>query len=141
MKKKLTMLFSSLALVLVMIATLCACSTYGSVKRAYEKEGWSENENISTSQEKMVTDVLGEDYKDTCKIHVIQKDDSLLGLNFVIILEFNSTKEMDEEIKDNATLKGMIQDAQKSDRVSGTCILLFFTPAGGGDTIFKSTKK
>ena len=61
-------------------------------------------------------------------------------MNYVIILEFDSTKEMDEKIKDSEYLKGLIKDAQKSDYVSGTCVLLFYTPLGGGDKVFKSTK-
>ena len=136
MKKKLAMLFSSLALVLVMIATLCACSTYGSVKRAYEKEGWTEDETVVQLQKGFLSATLGEDYEKVCTIHGLKKD----LLNYVVILEFDSTKEMNEEIKDNATLKGMIQDAQKSDIVSGTCILLVSVGSEGRE-IFKSTKK
>ena len=45
MKKKFATIFSSLALVAMLIATLCACSTYGSVKSKYESNGWTENED------------------------------------------------------------------------------------------------
>ena len=142
MKKKLSLIVSSVALFLIMLVTLCACSTYGSVKRKFEKEGWKENKDLIELQDALLTKALGEDYEKTCTIHALKKDDdSLLSvLNYVIILEFNSTKEMDEKIQDSDTLKGMIKDAQNSDYVSGTCVLLFYTPLGGGDAVFKSTK-
>ena len=138
MKKKLAMLFSSLALVLVMIATLCACSTYGKVKRAYEKEGWTEDSSLVESQQALLTTALGEDYKDVCTVHALKKGDSLLA-PVVIILEFDSTKEMNEEIEKSDYLKTKLKDAQKSDYVSGTCILLFHSTPEGKE-IFKSTK-
>lgn len=138
MKKKLALIFSSLSLLLVMILTLCACSTYGSVKRKFEKEGWTEKEDLVETQETLLKSALGDDYKSACKIHALKKDGTLL--NFVIILEFDTTKEMNEKIDGSDTLKGLIKDAQNSDFVSGTCVLLFYTPLGGGNEVFKSTK-
>ena len=137
MKKKLTMLFSSLALLLVMIATLCSCSTYGSVKRAYEKKGWKENEDAIALQSALLTKALGEDYESACTVHALKKEGTIL--NYVIILEFDTTKEMNEKIEDSETLKGIIKDAQNSDYVSGTCILLFHSSTEGKE-IFVSTK-
>lgn len=138
MKKKLGLIFSSLALVVVMIATLCACSTYGSVKKAFEKKGWSEVESLKSVQEDLVKAAFGEDHESTMKVHALGKDGSIA--NYVVILEFNSTKEMQEELKNSKTLQGLAEDLQKSDAVSGTCVLLFYTPLGGGNDIFKSTK-
>ena len=138
MKKKLSLIFSSLALLLIMVVTLCSCSTYGSIKRKFESEGWKEDSSLVEKQQTLLENALGEDYKNVCTIHALKKDGTLL--NYVIILEFDSTKEMNEKIKDSDTLKGMIKDAQQSDLVSGTCILLFYTPLGGGNEVFKSTK-
>ena len=138
MKKKLSLIFSSLALLLVMVFALCSCSTYSSVKRKFEKEGWKEDSSLVESQQTLLKNALGEDYESACTIHALKKDGTLL--NYVIILELDSTKEMNEKIEDSETLKGMIKDAQKSDFVSGTCILLFYTPLGGGNDVFKSTK-
>lgn len=138
MKKKLTLIFSSLSLLLVMIFTLCACSTYGSVKRKFENEGWTEKEDLVDQQETLLKSALGDDYKSECKIHALKKDGSFL--NYVIILEFDTSKEMNEKIDESETLKGIVKDAQNSDFVSGTCVLLFYTPLGGGNDVFKSTK-
>ena len=54
MKKKFATIFSSLALVAMLIATLCACSTYGSVKSKYESNGWTENEDCVKLQETLL---------------------------------------------------------------------------------------
>ena len=137
MKKKLSLIFTSLALLLVMIVTLCACSTYGSIKRKYESEGWSENKDLIELQDALLTSALGEDYEKSCTVHALQKDGSLL--NYVVILEFKSTDEMKEKIEDSATLKGIVKDAQNSDYVSGNCVLLFSSTSEGKE-IFKKTK-
>ncbi len=107
MKKKLATIFSSLALVAMLIATLCACSTYGSVKSEYESKGWTENENCVKLQETLLKNALGEDYAQTCKIHALAKNGSIL--NYVVILEFKSTDEMNKKINESETLKGMIK--------------------------------
>ena len=138
MKKKRSLIFTSVALMLIAIVTLCACSTYGSVKKAFEKEGWSENEELVEYQDALLTKALGEDYKSTCTVHALGKDGSLV--NYVVIVEFNSTDEMEEKINENETLKGIVKDAQNSDFISGNCVLVFYTPLGGGNDIFKSTK-
>ncbi len=138
MKKKLSLMFTSAALLLMMIVTLCACSSYGSVKKTFEKEGWTENEKLVEMQDALLTEMLGEDYDSACTVHALGKDGTLL--NYVIILEFSSTEEMEKQIQESDTLKGMIKDLQNSDYVSGNCVLAFFTPMGGGNEVFKSTK-
>ena len=102
MKKKFATIFSSLALVAMLIATLCACSTYGSVKSKYESNGWTENEDCVKLQETLLKNALGEDYAQTCKIHALAKNGSIL--NYVIILEFNSTDDMNKKIDESETL-------------------------------------
>ena len=137
MKKKFATIFSSLALVAMLIATLCACSTYGSVKSKYESNGWTENEDCVKLQEKKKKNALGEDYAQTCKIHALAKNGSIL--NYVIILEFNSTDDMNKKIDESETLKGMIKDVQNSDFVNKNCILLF-SMTNEGREIFKNSK-
>lgn len=137
MKKKLATIFSSLALVAMLIATLCACSTYDSVKSEYESNGWTENENCVKLQETLLKNALGEDYAQTCKIHALAKDGSIL--NYVVILEFKSTDEMNKKIDESATLKGMIKDVQNSDLVNKNCVLLF-SMTNEGREIFKNSK-
>lgn len=137
MKKKFATIFSSLALVAMLIATLCACSTYGSVKSKYERNGWTENEDCVKLQETLLKNALGEDYAQTCKIHALAKNGSIL--NYVIILEFNSTDDMNKKIDESETLKGMIKDVQNSDFVNKNCILLF-SMTNEGREIFKNSK-
>ena len=137
MKKKFATIFSSLALVAMSIATLCACSTYGSVKSKYESNGWTENEDCVKLQETLLKNALGEDYAQTCKIHALAKNGSIL--NYVIILEFNSTDDMNKKIDESETLKGMIKDVQNSDFVNKNCILLF-SMTNEGREIFKNSK-
>ena len=137
MKKKFATIFSSLALVAMLIATLCACSTYGSVKSKYESNGWTENEDCVKLQETLLKNALGEDYAQTCKIHALAKNGSIL--NYVIILEFNSTYDMNKKIDESETLKGMIKDVQNSDFVNKNCILLF-SMTNEGREIFKNSK-
>ena len=137
MKKKFATIFSSLALVAMLIATLCACSTYGSVKSKYESNGWTENEDCVKLQETLLKNALGEDYAQTCKIHALAKNGSIL--NYVIILEFNSTDDMNKKIDESDTLKGMIKDVQNSDFVNKNCILLF-SMTNEGREIFKNSK-
>ena len=137
MKKKFATIFSSLALVAMLIATLCACSTYGSVKSKYESNGWTENEDCVKLQETLLKNALGEDYAQTCKMHALAKNGSIL--NYVIILEFNSTDDMNKKIDESETLKGMIKDVQNSDFVNKNCILLF-SMTNEGREIFKNSK-
>ena len=137
MKKKFATIFSSLALVAMLIATLCACSTYGSVKSKYESNGWTENEDCVKLQETLLKNALGEDYAQTSKIHALAKNGSIL--NYVIILEFNSTDDMNKKIDESETLKGMIKDVQNSDFVNKNCILLF-SMTNEGREIFKNSK-
>ena len=137
MKRKFATIFSSLALVAMLIATLCACSTYGSVKSKYESNGWTENEDCVKLQETLLKNALGEDYAQTCKIHALAKNGSIL--NYVIILEFNSTDDMNKKIDESETLKGMIKDVQNSDFVNKNCILLF-SMTNEGREIFKNSK-
>ena len=138
MKKKLAAIFSSIGLALLMLVTLCACSTYGGIEKKFKNEGLSENKDLVNLQEALLTKALGEDYKSVCTIHALGKDGS--ALNYVVILEFNSTEEMEKKISESETLKGIVKDAQNSEFINGNCVLVFYTPLGGGNDVFKSSK-
>ena len=150
MKKRLSLIFSSLALLLVMIVTFCACSTYGSVKSAYKKAGWEETE-ISDTYKKAVTDMFGEEAAETLTIHVLKKkvtDDmsptekAEASLSYVVIAEFKSTKEMEEQMKKHVTAedaKELAEKIQKLPNVSGNCVYVAGTMKA--NEIFQSTKK
>lgn len=126
MKKKLAMIFSSVALIAVMIAVLCGCSTYGGIKKAFENEGYTESESVTTAQKEAVTAIFGEDCEDYCEIHVFTKIGSV-----ATVVEFKSTQEMQEKLKelaDDPTIGGYIKQTidnlQECDIVNGNCILV-----------------
>ena len=118
----------------IAITLLCGCSSYSKIRRAYEVEGYSESENVEEYQTKIV-EALGEDFEDVCSVHLMAD-----GLKVALILEFKSTQEMEDAINESESLKGLISDIQKSDYVSGNCVLLFYTPLTDAADIFKSTK-
>ncbi len=118
----------------IAITLLCGCSSYSKIRRAYEAEGYSESENVEEYQTKIV-EALGEDFEDVCSVHLMAD-----GLKVALILEFKSTQEMEDAINESESLKGLISDIQKSDYVSGNCVLLFYTPLTDAADIFKSTK-
>lgn len=135
MKKK-SVLFTCILLAVTMIMVLCGCSTYGSVKKAFEKEGYTENSDFEAYQAQVV-EALGEDFKDVCSVHLMTVEGTL---KYALILEFKSTKEMEEQINESENLKEKIKDVQKSDLVSGNCVLLSYNLLTNALDIFKSTK-
>ena len=151
MKKKLSLIFSSLVLLLVMIVTLCACSTYGSVKSAYTKEGYEEIE-ISAEYKEKVTEMFGEDAAQTLTIHVLKLkvadnasilDKAAATTSTVVIAEFKSTKEMEEQMKEHVTAedaKEISEKIQELPNVSGNCVYVFSLSTKSYE-IFQSTKK
>lgn len=136
--KKRSLFFTCITLVVAMVMILCGCSSYGKIKSAYEKEGYTESEKIESYQDQ-IYDALNAESEDeveaVCSVHLFTK-----GLAVALILEFNSTDEMNEKIKESDALKGMISDAQESNRVSGNCVLLFATPLTDAAEIFEGTK-
>lgn len=127
MKRKVTLL-TVLMLTLSMLFALTACNSYGSIKKAYEDAGYTENETFQSYQADIV-EALGEDFESVCTVHVFQK--GLIGEDFAVILEFHSTKDLEEAYENSATLQGLAEDLQKSDRVKGNCFLFLYNPIIG----------
>ena len=126
MKKKVTLL-TVLMLTLSMLFALTACSSYGSIKKAYEDAGYTESESIQEYQDKIV-EALGEEnenYENSCTAHLFVKTEGLFDSGVALILEFHSTKALEEMTENSATFKGVYEDLQKSDWVKENCILLF----------------
>ena len=133
MKRKVTLL-TVLMLTLSMLFALTACSSYGSIKKAYENAGYTESELLQEYQDAF-TERLGEDYenyKSTCNVHLFYKN----LLDFAIVLEFHSTKDMEEAYENSETLKGFIEHIQKSDLVNGNCILVYASPLTNASSTF-----
>ncbi len=150
MKKKLTAIFTALTLVVVMLATLCGCSSYGSIKSAFQKEGYEETD-LSEKYESSVTAIMGNDYKETVSVHCLKKesdeDDGILGaiagsIGYVVIIEFKSNSDMEEYLKDKVSAdeaEEVYDKLQELDTVNGNCFLVVST-LPEGYSIFKSTK-
>ena len=131
MKKKLGIVVTALALIVVMVATLCACSSYGSIKSAFKKEGYEEAE-VSETYKEQVKKVVGEDYADKVTIHILTKN-----LSTAIIVEFKSKDDIVDAIgKENA--ENAYEELQKLDTVNGNCTIISISPEAL--KIFKGTK-
>jgi len=142
MKKK-SFLISCLLLIVTLAMALCACggSTYGKIKSAYEAKNYEEVESVTEHQSK-IDEALGEEYESACTAHLLRN-----GLNAALILEFNSTKKMEEAFEDSATLRGFLKDLNdkgvteaiaECELVNGNCVLLFYTPLSDAKDIFKN---
>ncbi|MBO5525514.1 MAG: hypothetical protein J5993_02060 [Clostridia bacterium] len=136
--KKITKITAILAALLCALVALCACSNYGSVRKAFEKAGYAEDQSIQEYQGRY-GDLLTEENEKGEKVtvatlHVLSK--GLLG-GTVVIIEFQSTKKMQEKYNESATLQGLITDLQKSDYVNGACVLLL-NLSNDGLEIFKN---
>lgn len=150
MKKKLAGLFSSILLAALLVATLCACSTYGSVKKAFEDKGYVETE-VADEYVAAAKKLLGDDYENVSTLHVLKKEtdesDGVIGaiagkIGYVAIVEFNSTDDLNEKMKGEVSeedAKAAAEKIQELDIVSGNCVLVMTTLPEGA-TIFKSTK-
>ena len=122
--KKLTKIMA-LALLMVMTLSLVACSSYGAIVKNFKDAGYVEIdlEDADDSTAKKLTAEM-EKGNLTCSIHLLQlKENDWLSYN-AIILEFSSDEELMEALDDNATLQGLVTDAQKTKLVRGNCILI-----------------
>ncbi|MBP5308613.1 MAG: hypothetical protein J6Z34_05730 [Clostridia bacterium] len=110
--------------------SLVGCSNYKSVKKAFEKEGYTEVEEVNDYQNSFYSYIDEEKEEELgikIFVHVFTKKGDILSTvaDAVIILEFDcNEKKMREYIEDSDTLKGFIKDAQKSEYVNGTCIFI-----------------
>lgn len=153
MKRKLVSIFTSLTLVVVLLATLCACgSTWSSIKSAYEKEGYKEFELTDTIKTAFgLSDEQTEEAD--AEIHFmttadIKEDDDLISLGVkvglaksAIIWEYKNIDAVKKAYKEDLSeteqekFDELWEEYQKSDYVNGNCVLIW-----GNKDIFKGTK-
>ena len=117
MKKLGKVLVSVLCLALC-VFTLVGCNSYGSVLKAFEKEGFKESETVSN----IFTDIT----KDLEKDEIVMTPHALTkGLTCtVLIIEFKSTDDMKKAVEESATLKGLSKDLSESDYINGNCMFV-----------------
>lgn len=118
----------SLMLVLVVaIACLVSCSTYGGIKKDFEEAGYA----LQNADNEKTGEIETEDGVITYTIHTFKKEDAGILESLatgVIIWEFGSDKDLEKAIGESETLKGLIKDAQNSDYVNGNCVLTTIDP-------------
>lgn len=117
----------ALLLVLVSVFSLVSCSSYSRVEKNFKNAGY---EVVDTSDDSSVKSITAELEKGEIKftMHLFKKSGAgLLGADvYAAVIEFASDAEFDKAFGEDgsATLKGLITDAQKSDYVNGTCVLI-----------------
>ncbi len=139
MKRK-AALWTSLVLALAMLFALTGCSSFGSIKKAYENAGYTESESVQEYQDRIVA-AFGEEYEDyenSCTVHLFSKKEGLFDSGVALILEFHSTKKLEEATQNSATFKGIYEDAQKSDYVKENCVLLFALGSDAASTFINA---
>ena len=112
------------ALLAVMVLSLVACSSYGVILKNFKDAGYAEvdlEEADDSTAKKLVAET--ENGNLSCDVHLLQLEGDLLDY-YAIILEFASDEALTEALDDNATLKGLITDAQKTKLVRDNCILI-----------------
>ncbi len=146
--------FVSVLLSAVMLFALCACgSTWGKVKSAYEKEGYTEL-HISEKLRAAIEEKTGEKLEDSdATLHFMTKakindDDSDAEIlvkaflsSFAVVWEYKNVEAVQKAYKEDLNeeqqkdFDKLWEEYQKRDSVNGNCILIF-----GDKDIFKSTK-
>lgn len=139
MKKK-SLFVTCLLLALSLIAMLCACSSFGGIRSAFENAGYEEVD-LSEELQSILNAGDGEyeQISDVITLHTF-KGKSILDVAF--IAEFNSTEEMEKALKDHVTAQdaqNIYDELQKLDTVNGNCFYLFGTNSESLK-IFKGTK-
>lgn len=106
-------------LVIVTVLSLAACSSkYGALKKAFEKEGYVESEQVETWSNTIKVECgKAEDEDMVTNVHVLTKAGSLVfDSKIVLILEFKATDDMIEFYKNSETAQGISKDiSEKTD--------------------------
>ncbi|HEY8396244.1 MAG TPA: hypothetical protein VIK96_05645 [Bacilli bacterium] len=96
---------------------LTGCSSFMGIKNDFEKAGYTYSEEANQYVEELMEEFSEKEL--VVKPHLFYK-----GLNYAIVLEFKTSKDLNEQLKKSETLQGMLKDLQKSDYVRGNCLLI-----------------
>lgn len=151
--KKFTAILS-LVLSAALLFALCACgSTWGKVKSAYEKEGYSElkiSEKLRAAIEEKTDEKLEDSdatlhFMTKAKINDDDSDAEVLVKAFLspfaIVWEYKNVEAVQKAYKEDLNeeqqkdFDKLWEEYQKSDSVNGNCVLIL-----GDKEIFKSSK-
>lgn len=115
----------------VMMLSLVACSSFGTVKKNFLDAGYTYIENADSESgdaaaAKTITAEL-ENGDISCTVHLFKTTTKILVADvpvYALVLEFGSDKDMQEYLSQSETAKGFMKDAQQSDYINGNCLLL-----------------
>jgi len=111
--KKFAMIVSIL-LVAVLSVAMVGCSSYGSLKKAFEKEGYEEVTELEEYAESVKKEAEKDDLEVT--LHAMKKVDGLKS-TLVLIVEFKATEDMKKFYEDSETVKGFVKDVTDNEDV------------------------
>lgn len=108
MMKHLTRVLALALLVAAMATMLVSCNKYPSLKKAFEKEGYTE----SSTMEGIFADVKKALEKDelSVNLHVMVN-----GIKSALIIEFKATEDMKKAYDDSATIQGLVKDVSSNE--------------------------
>ena len=136
----------TLMLVLAIAVTLVGCSTFNKVDKALTEIGYTKIENNEKAEE-----LEKEENEVAVKIHAYSNAESLslleaAKINFVLVLEFNATKDMKAYYEDSATLQGLVADIAEDGTAeefynklvekgyaNGNCLVISVNPLSAND--------
>lgn len=103
---------------LLLLAALCAvllvsCSKYPSLKKAFEKEGYEENEKLGSLAATIKEELEKEDL--VVELHLMTKTSN--SLTSALIIEFKATDDLVKAYEDSATIQGLVKDIESSEDV------------------------
>ena len=111
MKKLCAIAALCLAAVLSLVLVGCG-SSYNALKKAFEKAGYTESENLESIAETIKEDAEKDSLAVT--VHGMSKVDGLQS-NFVMIIEFNSTEDMKKLYDESNTIQGLVKDIEENE--------------------------
>ena len=143
MKKLIKIL--SIALVLVFALGFVACSSYGKLKKAFEKEGYVVNKEFDGILNDLTADA--EENEIVVKPYMMVKADGIMT-DSVWILEFNATEDIKEFVSNSESAKGFIKDVASDKNaqdfynalleagyVNGNCLVFSTNPLNRAEVI------
>ena len=141
--KKLTKVLALVLVLATLALTLVSCSTYSNVKKAFEKEGYTESEDV----EKLAKDYKEKAEKDNLavQLHVFtkgaEKFTDVLNIDAVLVYEFNASDDLKKAMEEKESIKGLVNDILKDENVNdayntlvemgyvnGNCLVISLNP-------------
>ena len=113
-------LLAVVLLAVMMVTVFASCSSFNAIKKNFEEAGYELKESDDDTN-KIVTSL--KEGNITVTAHRFVKEGTLLNYN-ALVLEFESDKDLNKAISENAEIKKYITDAQDSKFVRGNCVLI-----------------